>query len=209
MKTVKTLTLLTMCVASLALADDITTISGKVYKHATVTRVEPDGIVVKFSRGLVKIPFTELSKELQERYDYDPEAAQSFRAQNAAVINALNAGWDGKGATNKYEQQEELLLRQIRVFAFIKPDFYGREQTTAMIQECAQYWKGPTAYDFEWSKVGKPFTGVIDEPMPENYEEGDAARSRLRYRLGADMVDDGRFQCGRQVGLGRFRFWQL
>ena len=48
MKTVKTLTLLTMCVASLALGDDFKTILGKEYKDATVTRVEPDGILVKY-----------------------------------------------------------------------------------------------------------------------------------------------------------------
>src|SRR5437773_5595872 len=45
--------------ASLALADDIKTNNGKEYKNATVSRVEPDGIMVKFSGGLVKIPFTD------------------------------------------------------------------------------------------------------------------------------------------------------
>jgi hypothetical protein len=133
----KSLPVLTLCLlASLVLAEDITTNSGKVYKHAKVDRVEPDGIVVKFAGGVVKIPFEELSKELQARYDYDPEAAQKFRAHDAAVVNALKTGWSAKGATSKSEQEEELLLRQIRICAFIKPGFYGREQTTATIQEC-------------------------------------------------------------------------
>jgi hypothetical protein len=37
--------------ASLALAEDFKTVNGKEYKNATITRVEPDGITVKFSGG--------------------------------------------------------------------------------------------------------------------------------------------------------------
>ena len=46
--------------ASLALAEDLRTTKGKEYKNATVSRVEPDGIVIKFKGGIVKILFTEL-----------------------------------------------------------------------------------------------------------------------------------------------------
>ena len=51
---------------SFALADDIKTNNGKEYKNAIVSRVEPDGIMIKFSGGLVKIPFTDLSEELKQ-----------------------------------------------------------------------------------------------------------------------------------------------
>jgi hypothetical protein len=71
------------------MADDITTNSGKVYKNATVSRVEPDGIIVKFSGGIVKISFTELLEELKEKYHYNPEEARKFSAENAAA-NVLN-----------------------------------------------------------------------------------------------------------------------
>ena len=47
---------------SLALAEDFKTVNGKEYKNATVSRVEPDGIVIRFSGGIVKIRFTELPK---------------------------------------------------------------------------------------------------------------------------------------------------
>jgi uncharacterized protein YeaO (DUF488 family) len=77
--------------ASIALADDFKTIDGKEYKNVTVSRVEPDGVVIKFSGGIVKIPFTELSKELQEKYHYDPGAAQKFAIQTAEEIKAANA----------------------------------------------------------------------------------------------------------------------
>ena len=57
-----TLAILTMLSASLAVADDFKTSNRKEYKNATVTRVEPDGIVIKFRGGIVKLPFSELGE---------------------------------------------------------------------------------------------------------------------------------------------------
>ena len=67
------------------LADDFKTVNGKEYKNATVSRVEPDGIVIKFSGGIVKIPFTALSQDLQKKYHYDPGAAASYAAADVAA----------------------------------------------------------------------------------------------------------------------------
>jgi hypothetical protein len=60
---------------------DFKTISGKEYKNATVSRVEPDGIVVRFSGGIVKTPFTDVSDELRRKYNYDRDAAKQFAAE--------------------------------------------------------------------------------------------------------------------------------
>ena len=54
--------------ASIALAEDFKTIKGKEYKNATVTHVEPDGLVLKTKAGISKWYFTELPKEVQERF---------------------------------------------------------------------------------------------------------------------------------------------
>src|SRR5438094_5449061 len=54
--------------ASLALADDFKAIDGKEYKNVEVSRVEPDGIVVKTKSGISKIYFVELPKDVQERF---------------------------------------------------------------------------------------------------------------------------------------------
>ena len=54
--------------ASLTLADDFRTIRGKEYKGATVSRVEPDGIVLRTKSGIVKLYFSELPKEVQGRF---------------------------------------------------------------------------------------------------------------------------------------------
>jgi hypothetical protein len=79
--TLRTAVILIATSASLIRADDIRTIDGKQYKNATVTRAEPDGLVISYSEGIVKIPFTELSTELQQRYLYDPETAKKFAAE--------------------------------------------------------------------------------------------------------------------------------
>src|SRR5438094_10614203 len=94
--------------AAIALADDIKTNYGKEYKNATVTRVEPDGIMVKFSGGLVKIPFKDLSDELKQKYHYNSEEAQKFVADAAARIDATNAIANGK----QEHQDAEKLLQQ-------------------------------------------------------------------------------------------------
>lgn len=69
---------------SLALGDDFKTIAGKEYKDATVTRVEPDGILVKYKSGISKLYFVELPKEVQERFHYDPQQATAYSAGQAA-----------------------------------------------------------------------------------------------------------------------------
>ena len=72
-------TLLAGAFASLALAEDFKTIQGKEYKNATVSRVEPDGIVLRTKGGVSKVYFTELPKDVQERFHYNPPQAATAR----------------------------------------------------------------------------------------------------------------------------------
>jgi len=61
--------------ASLAYSEDFKTINGKVYKDATVSRVEGDGIVLRTETGIFKVYFTELPQDIQERFHWTkPEA---------------------------------------------------------------------------------------------------------------------------------------
>jgi len=69
----KTALIVTATSASLALGDDFKTLNGKEYKDVTVTRIEPDGILLKTKSGISKVYFTELRKELQQRFNYDPQ----------------------------------------------------------------------------------------------------------------------------------------
>ena len=95
----KVLTLFILCFTSAAVAEDFTTVNGKEYTEATVTRVDPDGIVVKTKSGITKLYFTELPKEVQERFHYDSAKAASYSSEQTANYTA-------------YQQHQEETQRQ-------------------------------------------------------------------------------------------------
>jgi hypothetical protein len=80
----KLLTVLISSFISLTLADDFKTLAGKEYKDATVSRVEPDGLVLTSKAGISKVYFTELPKDIQERFGYDPQKGGNYSAQQSA-----------------------------------------------------------------------------------------------------------------------------
>ena len=83
-------------IAGTAFGDDFKTIDGKEYKNVRLSRVEPDGIVFITSSGISKIYFTELPKEVQERFHYDAANAAAYSSWQAANQEAFR------------KQQEEL-----------------------------------------------------------------------------------------------------
>ena len=138
----KLFTILFLSFAAAALSEDFKTVNGKEYKDAIVTRVEPDGIVVKTNSGVTKLYFTELPKDVQEHFHYDSGKAASYSAEQAANYTAYqkqqeeaqrqqqaadaktNAAWaTQQAATNRaqdlqtrysqLQKQEDDLLRQI------------------------------------------------------------------------------------------------
>ncbi len=122
----KILTFLILCFASVAFADDFKAIDGKEYKNVTVSRVEPDGIVLISSSGISKVYFTELPKAVQERFHYDAAKAAGYSANQAAIQEAFqkqqdelqrkladekNKYWTGQG------KNQEAKLRAPAAFA--------------------------------------------------------------------------------------------
>ena len=95
----KVLAVLVLPFTSAAFAEDFKTVNGKEYKDATITRVEPDGIVVKTTSGISKVHFIELPKEIQERFHYDQQKASAYSAEQAANYTA-------------YQKQEEEVQRE-------------------------------------------------------------------------------------------------
>jgi hypothetical protein len=94
-----TLAILVALFASIALAEDFKTTDGKEYKNAKVNRVEPDGIVITHSSGVAKIPFTELPRDVQQRFGYD-----------AAKIEAQSGG--ARGAEEKRIEDQRAVERE-------------------------------------------------------------------------------------------------
>jgi hypothetical protein len=75
-----------------ATGERIATIKGTVYEHAAIGHVEPDGITVTHDAGIVKIPFTDLSPEMQQKYGYDRKKADAAIKQRAeAAAQQLQA----------------------------------------------------------------------------------------------------------------------
>jgi hypothetical protein len=95
----KLFTILLLSFAAAALSENFKTVNGKEYKDATITRVEADGIVVKTNSGVTKIYFTELPKDIQERFHYDSGKAALYSAEQSANYTA-------------YQKQQEEARRQ-------------------------------------------------------------------------------------------------
>jgi hypothetical protein len=95
----KLFTIVLLCFAAAAFPEDFKTVNGKEYKDAMITRVEPDGIVVKTTSGITKVYFTELPKDVQEHFHYDSEKAASYSAEQAGNYTA-------------YQKQQEEIRRQ-------------------------------------------------------------------------------------------------
>jgi hypothetical protein len=79
--------ILAVVFASLALSEDFKTTNGKVYKDATVSRIEGDGLVLKTETGISKVYFAELPQEVQERFHWakPEEPREPFYSRWAAA----------------------------------------------------------------------------------------------------------------------------
>ena len=78
-----TLATFTALLSAVALAEDFKTIEGKEYKNVTISRVEPDGLVLTTKTGISKVYFVELPKEVQERFL--PSTPKTRAAQDAMI----------------------------------------------------------------------------------------------------------------------------
>lgn len=100
MKKMKTIVLLLMLLgAGVLLAQEsesetrtITTLGGKVYTGAKVTKVEPGAITVLHDSGIARIALRELPEELRAEFGYDAERAAEYEAakreENAAILKS-------------------------------------------------------------------------------------------------------------------------
>jgi len=61
----------------------ITTTKGVTYENCKIKRAEPDGLSIFHSKGIAKIPFSELPLEFAKRYGYDPKKAYEYAREMA------------------------------------------------------------------------------------------------------------------------------
>ena len=112
-----TLAILAALSVSLALSDDFKTLNGKEYKKATVSRVEPDGITLKFSGGIVKIPFVDLPEELKQKYHYNPDEAWKFAAAQIKLEATQDRPRQAEGGD--WDETESIFVRLLPVMGLL------------------------------------------------------------------------------------------
>ena len=119
----KILTCVIVCFASVAFADDFKLIDGREYKDATVSRVEPDGIVLRTNAGIAKVYFIELPKDEQERFHYNAANAAAYSTQQAVNQPATTVAGRGQPVEvishgTQVDINQHLALGNVTVFEF-------------------------------------------------------------------------------------------
>jgi hypothetical protein len=144
--------------ASVAIADDFKTTNGKEYKNANVSRVEPDGILITFSGGIVKLPFTELAGDVQKKYGYDSQTAATYTAEENQKLAALAQQRQAE-AQKRAEEREKYWSEQAQIKSQQEADIQ-RQQRIAEQQRQA-----------EIQRIAKSTPSVSKEGIPEHTYE--------------------------------------
>ncbi|PYL59875.1 MAG: hypothetical protein DMF24_11945 [Verrucomicrobia bacterium] len=106
-----TLGILALLSASLVLAEDFKTVSGKIYKDATVSRVEADGIVLRTKTGISKVYFVELPKDVQERFRYG--SAMPTVPPGKAVTRRIDAAESARPAATQFVDAADRFAQRV------------------------------------------------------------------------------------------------
>jgi hypothetical protein len=153
---------------SVALADDFRTLTGKEYKDVIVSRVEPDGIVLTGKAGISKVYFTELPKDVQERFGCDPQKAGDYSAQQSAGLDqarkqreeASRQKAEASQKENQYRAEQQNRQNEIRMLES-RYDELRRQEDDLLLQIGEAKKPGP-AY---WS--GKKSQTLHHYPNPK------------------------------------------
>jgi len=73
-------------------ADTFTTLDGEQYSNASVKRAEPDGLLISYPDGVVKLKFKNLPQAIRIQYRYNPATEELYLAQkNSNEVAAYQA----------------------------------------------------------------------------------------------------------------------
>jgi hypothetical protein len=96
----------------------LSTSKGKTYEKAVVSAVDPDGLRIMHKDGAAKIPFEQLSEDLQKKYGFDPVKAVEFQAENKKALELADAevrAYQAKEAEKVSQSEFQLLRRKLLV----------------------------------------------------------------------------------------------
>lgn len=188
----KTPTLLLLATAAFLQAETLATLDGKTYTGVSVTKTTPAAISISHSSGIARIPFDNLSAEIQKKYGYDPARAAAFAAEEIARQEEIK-----KQAEARQQQLEQTAAAEAQ----------AREQAQAARQEAAnqaeknRLEEGLTTLDMVVSDPtpAKPFK-VKAKVDPYSFYGTDAYESAQNTHY-AFSVAGGR-ESGFMVGTG-------
>jgi len=160
--------ILIVCLASVALADDFKTIDGKEYKNVKVSRVEPDGIVLMTKSGISKVYFTELPKEVQERFHYDAAKGDAYSAEQTANQEAL------------YKQRQESERQRVEE----REKYWSEHATPAPQQQQSQQQPAPqspkgSSSGMDGTALDRPASGQSAGPISPQFLASEYTRSEI------------------------------
>jgi thiol-disulfide isomerase/thioredoxin len=201
----KILTFLIVCFASVAVADDFKLINGREYKDATVTRVEPDGIVLKTSAGIAKVYFVELPKEDQERFKDNPAAATASSAQQAG--NQATTAVAGRGQPSEVishgaqvDMNQYLALGNVTVVEFYA-DWCGPcRMLSPSLEEMAQNDPEVALRKIDIVRWGTPVTHQFNINSIPQVNVYNRAGSLVGTARGADLDSVKRYVAQAKTG---------
>jgi len=101
-----------LAAAVAANAADLVTRDGTVYSGVEVRRVEPDGITIKHSAGLVEINARDLSDDDRAKYNLTPEAARAYAAKRRQDVHSATLARKSKEAAEKLQAALEASARE-------------------------------------------------------------------------------------------------
>lgn len=101
-------------------AEDLTLLDGQTLDNVTVSRVEPDGVVIITDSTIQKVQFRHLSEETRAQYGYDPKKADQFAhemeaaaARQAAIARTMQQIRATEAAIGKYKLNLVASIRQM------------------------------------------------------------------------------------------------
>ncbi len=199
----KLFTFLVLCVTSVAFADDFKLIDGKEYKNVTVTRIEPDGIVLRIKSGIAKVYFVELPKDVQERFHYNAAVAAAYSAQSArqgALVTARGQPVEVISHGAQVDINKHLALGNVTIVDFYADWCAPCRQLSPSLEQMARSdpeialrkidivnWKTPVARQFNLTSI----------PQVNVYNRGGALVGTVN---GADVQQVKRYVAQAKAG---------
>src|SRR5205814_7391183 len=170
---VKLLSFLILSFISVAQADDFKTVTGKEYKDATVSRVEPDGIVVTSKAGISKIYFTELPKDVQQRFGYDPQRAANYSAQQSAGLDqvrkeqaeASRREAEATQKANQYRAEQQTRQNELRALQ-TRYEELGRQEDDLLLRVGEAKKPGPAYFGGKNNKTLRHSPNPQESQLP-------------------------------------------